>query len=70
MANSPFGINVVSRSHAVVCSACNSRMRQVAERCPSCGTALAATGFSIVDVGDRDARPLRARFQVRRATVA
>lgn len=66
-----FGINVVSRSHAVVCRTCGASARRVAESCPSCDTALADGGFAIVAISGADASRRRwTRPQLRRAPAA
>jgi predicted amidophosphoribosyltransferase len=48
MTASPFGINVVSRSHTVVCRTCGSKATRVGETCSECGARLADAGFAIV----------------------
>jgi predicted amidophosphoribosyltransferase len=71
MAASTFGINVVSRSHAVVCRTCGSSARRVAEACPTCNAALADAGFAIVATADATAMRRRwTRPQLRRAPAA
>jgi predicted amidophosphoribosyltransferase len=70
MAAPPFGINVVSRSHVVLCRACSSTARRVAGTCPSCGTALAHPGFAIAAAAVGGERRLWRPRQLRRATAA
>jgi hypothetical protein len=71
MAASTFGINVVSRSHVVVCRTCGSSARRVAEACPICNAALADAGFAIVATADTAAARRRwTRPQLRRAPAA
>ena len=68
---SPFGINVVSRSHRVSCGACAGTASRVAETCPSCGASFADAGFSIVPAADRsENRPTRQRLTLRKAPAA
>jgi hypothetical protein len=52
MTRPPFGINVVSRWHTVVCGSCGATARRVEETCSSCGAAFAEGGFSIVAIAD------------------
>ena len=55
----PFGINVVSRHHAVVCGRCGSSAVRVGASCRQCGTELAECGFRIVSTASQ--RPRRGR---------
>ena len=71
MAASPFGINVVSRSHRVVCHTCHAASHRVAETCPNCGTALEEGGFGIVRAASTiPSRALRRLRTLRRAPAA
>jgi hypothetical protein len=71
MAATTFGINVVSRSHAVVCRTCGSSARRVDETCSTCNAALADAGFAIVAVSGAGATRRRwTRLQARRAPAA
>jgi hypothetical protein len=71
MTASPFGINVVSRSHRVVCRACSASAHRVGETCLHCGAPLADGGFAIAPAADVDlATALRRRLPLRRASAA
>lgn len=67
MAASPFGINVVSRSHTVICHTCGDRAARVGETCEKCGASLADSGFAIVAAADADVSRRGAKLRVRRA---
>ncbi len=71
MTASPFGINVVSRSHRVACGACGAKAARVTDTCMSCGAAFAESGFSIVAATDIGAvRAVRQRLLLRKAPAA
>jgi predicted amidophosphoribosyltransferase len=54
-----FGINVVSRHHAVVCGRCEASAERVGTTCAACGADLAESGFKIVATATQ--RPRRPR---------
>jgi predicted amidophosphoribosyltransferase len=54
-----FGINVVSRHHAVVCGRCRASAQTVDATCTQCGTDFAEGGFRIVATASQ--RPRRRR---------
>jgi predicted amidophosphoribosyltransferase len=67
MTGSPFGINVVSRSHVVVCRGCGTRARRVGAVCETCGADLAEGLFAITEAEPTAARRgLRERWRLRR----
>ena len=70
MTTSSFGINVVSRSHVVVCRACGAGARRVGATCDSCGASLAGSGFAIMAAEAVATGQLRRRLHLRRATAA
>lgn len=63
----PFGINVVSRHHAVVCGRCRASAQTVDTTCTQCGTEFAEGGFRIVATASQ--RPRRRRPVARLAGV-
>jgi hypothetical protein len=70
MTASPFGINVVSRSHRVACGACGAKAFRVTDSCTSCGATFAESGFAIVAVDSGAVRAVRQRLALRKAPAA
>jgi predicted amidophosphoribosyltransferase len=66
----PFGLNVVSRNFAVVCSVCDASARQVGSSCPTCGTDFTKSGFRVVPVAAQPSLWRRAVVRRPGATVA
>jgi predicted amidophosphoribosyltransferase len=63
-----FGINVVSRHHAVVCGRCEASTERVDAACTQCGTDFAKSGFRIVATASQ--RPRRPRAIAYRAAAS